>query len=121
MSVESERVNSSLGSRQPLTAACVHGSRPSGTTAERGVYPFAFWLATGYGGNQPSPQTGQFPDATVQGIDCLRGPSVCYHRDMPVTAKLSREFYDRFGDKVVDELVGLRTIWTRLSAPSCGS
>ena len=27
--------------------------------------------------------------------------------DMPVTAKLSREFYDRFGDKVVDELVGL--------------
>jgi hypothetical protein len=26
---------------------------------------------------------------------------------MPVTAKLSREFYDRFGDKVVDELVGL--------------
>jgi hypothetical protein len=27
--------------------------------------------------------------------------------DMPVTAKLSREFYDRFGDKLVDELVGL--------------
>jgi hypothetical protein len=26
---------------------------------------------------------------------------------MPVAAKLSREFYDRFGDKVVDELVGL--------------
>ncbi|UCG87934.1 MAG: DUF1640 domain-containing protein [Gemmatimonadota bacterium] len=26
---------------------------------------------------------------------------------MSVTAKLSREFYDRFGDKVVDELVGL--------------
>jgi hypothetical protein len=26
---------------------------------------------------------------------------------MPITAKLSREFYDRFGDKVVDELVGL--------------
>jgi hypothetical protein len=26
---------------------------------------------------------------------------------MPVTVKLSREFYDRFGDKVVDELVGL--------------
>ena len=26
---------------------------------------------------------------------------------MPVTAKLSREFYDRFGDKLVDELVGL--------------
>ena len=26
---------------------------------------------------------------------------------MAVTAKLSREFYDRFGDKVVDELVGL--------------
>jgi hypothetical protein len=26
---------------------------------------------------------------------------------MPVTAKLSREFYDRFGDKVVDELVGV--------------
>ncbi len=26
---------------------------------------------------------------------------------MPVTAKLSREFYDWFGDKVVDELVGL--------------
>ncbi len=26
---------------------------------------------------------------------------------MPVTAKLSREFYDRFGDKIVDELVGL--------------
>ncbi len=26
---------------------------------------------------------------------------------MPVTAKLSREFYNRFGDKVVDELVGL--------------
>ena len=26
---------------------------------------------------------------------------------MPVTAKLSREFYDRLGDKVVDELVGL--------------
>ncbi|MBE0592152.1 MAG: DUF1640 domain-containing protein [Gemmatimonadales bacterium] len=24
-----------------------------------------------------------------------------------MTAKLSREFYDRFGDKVVDELVGL--------------
>jgi hypothetical protein len=27
--------------------------------------------------------------------------------DMAVTAKLSREFYDRLGDKVVDELVGL--------------
>jgi len=27
---------------------------------------------------------------------------------MPVTAKLSREFYDRFGDKVVDELVDHR-------------
>ncbi len=26
---------------------------------------------------------------------------------MPVTAKLSREFYDRLGDKCVDELVGL--------------
>ncbi len=26
---------------------------------------------------------------------------------MPVTAKLFREFYDRFGDKVVNELVGL--------------
>jgi hypothetical protein len=26
---------------------------------------------------------------------------------MPVTAKLSREFYDRLGDKRVDELVGL--------------
>jgi len=26
---------------------------------------------------------------------------------MPVAAKLSREFYDRFGDKVVDKLVGL--------------
>jgi hypothetical protein len=26
---------------------------------------------------------------------------------MAITAKLSREFYDRFGDKVVDELVGL--------------
>ena len=26
---------------------------------------------------------------------------------MPITARLSREFYDRFGDKVVDELVGL--------------
>jgi hypothetical protein len=26
---------------------------------------------------------------------------------MPVTAKPSREFYDRFGDKLVDELVGL--------------
>lgn len=26
---------------------------------------------------------------------------------MTVTAKLSREFYDRFGDKLVDELVGL--------------
>ena len=32
---------------------------------------------------------------------------VCYGWDMPITAKLSREFYDRFGDKVVDELVGL--------------
>ncbi len=27
--------------------------------------------------------------------------------DTPVTGKLSREFYDRLGDKVVDELVGL--------------
>lgn len=26
---------------------------------------------------------------------------------MPVTAKLSREFYERFGDKLVDELIGL--------------
>jgi hypothetical protein len=26
---------------------------------------------------------------------------------LPVSAKLSREFYDRFGDKLVDELVGL--------------
>jgi hypothetical protein len=26
---------------------------------------------------------------------------------VPVTVKLSREFYDRLGDKVVDELVGL--------------
>lgn len=26
---------------------------------------------------------------------------------MAVTAKLSREFYERFGDKIVDELVGL--------------
>ena len=46
-------------------------------------------------------------DATVRGIDYLMGPSVCYRGDMPVTAKLSREFYVRFGDKVVDELVGL--------------
>ncbi len=27
--------------------------------------------------------------------------------DMPVTAKLSREFYDKFGNKVIDEPVGL--------------
>jgi len=26
---------------------------------------------------------------------------------MPITAKLSREFYDRFGDNAVNELVGL--------------
>ena len=26
---------------------------------------------------------------------------------MPITARLSREFYDRFGDKIVNELVGL--------------
>jgi ABC-type phosphate transport system auxiliary subunit len=26
---------------------------------------------------------------------------------MPVTIKLSREFYEKFGDKVVDEMVGL--------------
>ncbi len=26
---------------------------------------------------------------------------------MPITARLSRVFYDRFGDKLVDELVGL--------------
>lgn len=26
---------------------------------------------------------------------------------MPITAKLSREFYERFGDKVVDEMVDL--------------
>ena len=26
---------------------------------------------------------------------------------MPITAKLSREFYDQFGDKLVDELMGL--------------
>ena len=40
-------------------------------------------------------------------IDPAGPPSVCYARDVPVTAKLSREFYDRFGDKLVDELVGL--------------
>ena len=28
-------------------------------------------------------------------------------RDMPITAKLSREFYDRFGNNAVNELVGL--------------
>jgi hypothetical protein len=43
---------------------------------------------------------------TVRWIDPVGRPSVCYDRDMPVTAKLSREFYDRLGDKVVDELVG---------------
>ena len=43
----------------------------------------------------------------AQAIDDAYLPSVCCGRDMPVTAKLSREFYDRFGDKIVDELVGL--------------
>jgi hypothetical protein len=38
----------------------------------------------------------------------LTWPSVCDARGMAVTAKLSREFYDRLGDKVVDELVGSR-------------
>ena len=42
-----------------------------------------------------------------QRFDCFTRPSVCYDWDMPLTAKLSREFYDRFGDKVVNELVGL--------------
>lgn len=40
-------------------------------------------------------------------FDPTAEPSVLYCWDMPVTTKLSREFYDRFGDKVVDELVGL--------------
>ena len=44
------------------------------------------------------------------GAELMTGPrraSVCYRRDMPVTATLSREFYDLFGDELVDELVGL--------------
>jgi hypothetical protein len=47
------------------------------------------------------------PHHPLRGIDHAVMPSVCYARGTPVTAKLSREFYDRFGDKVVDELVGL--------------
>jgi hypothetical protein len=43
----------------------------------------------------------------MQEFDHSAEPSVSYDRGVPVTAKLSREFYDRFGDKVVDELVGL--------------
>ena len=42
---------------------------------------------------------------------------------MPVTAGLTREFYDRFGDKCVDELVGLlndvdATFKAQLRAPN---
>jgi hypothetical protein len=40
---------------------------------------------------------------------------------MPVTAKLSREFYDKFGDKVVDELVGCSIAWTPPFGLSCAS
>jgi len=38
---------------------------------------------------------------------------------MPVTARLSREFYDKFGDKVVDELVGLLNNMDATFRPSC--
>ena len=40
-------------------------------------------------------------------FDYIYRRPVYYGWDMPVTAKLSREFYDKFGDKVIDELVGL--------------
>ena len=43
----------------------------------------------------------------LQPIDQTHLSSVCCGWDMPVTARLSREFYNRFGDKVVNELVGL--------------
>lgn len=30
---------------------------------------------------------------------------------MPVTARLSQGFYEKFGDEIVNELVGLLTKW----------
>ncbi len=42
-----------------------------------------------------------------QTIGHVEVSSVCYAWDVPVTAKLSRELYDRFGYKLVDERVGL--------------
>jgi len=61
------------------------------------------------GGARPSnAHPGVHRDGTLpQRIDYRVRPSVPYTRDMPVTARLSRDFYDRFGEKVVDELVGL--------------
>ena len=48
---------------------------------------------------------------------------------MPVTAKLSQKFYEKFGDEITNELVewfndrreSFRTPWTRRIALTCGN
>ena len=41
---------------------------------------------------------------------------------MPLTAKLSRKFYETFGDDIANELVDWFNIrWMRPTAPSCGN
>ena len=40
---------------------------------------------------------------------------------MPVTAKLSRKFYEKFGDELTNELVSGSIRWTRRIVASCAS
>ncbi len=40
---------------------------------------------------------------------------------MPVTAKLSKEFYDKFGHAVVDELVTWFNQWMLRTGATCAS
>ncbi len=40
---------------------------------------------------------------------------------MPVTAKLSRRFYEKFGDDIANELVDWSTWSMRPTAQSCGN
>ena len=40
---------------------------------------------------------------------------------MPVTATLSRKFYEKFGDDLTNELANRLTRWTPRIGPSCES
>ena len=83
-------------------------NRSSAPVASRPRYSQrqALWPRLRVAPKSPHVETALFRTG-AQPIDPTDLPSVCYTWDMPVTAKLSRDFYDRFGDKLVDELVGL--------------